>query len=302
MYDSDIMDGSDFGLQKTYALDPTAPPSMSWDDYAASSTEEYLGLINGPDRHDEAAIHRFFERNPSFVPGAFSYPRSGHAPIHWGVFTKPRLAGEPGYVPDFLWLATATDCIYPIFVEIENPTKRWFTASGQFTADWTQAHDQILNWKRWLKNPARMQAWIQSLNLPYPYNRGYELHPQYVLIYGSAKEFDDRPELRSKRKAAENEDTFLMTFDHLKPDANADDFLTLKREGQRVIAQTVPPTFRLRPTMNVDITEVEGRIEAVAREDRMTIERRKFLVERIPYWDNWLRNPGTGFFNTADSE
>ena len=86
------MDGSDFGLRKTYTLDSAAPPAMSWDSYSAVATNEYHALITGPDKGDEEVIHRFFERNPAFVPGAFSYPRSGHAPIHWGVFTKPRLA------------------------------------------------------------------------------------------------------------------------------------------------------------------------------------------------------------------
>ena len=37
-----------------------------------------------------------------------------------------------------------------------------------------------------------------------------------------------------------------MTFDRLRPDANADDFMTLRRDGRRVTAVTVPPTYRLR--------------------------------------------------------
>jgi hypothetical protein len=201
-----------------------------------------------------------------------------------------------------MWLATATDRIYPVFVEIENPTKRWFTASGQPTAEWTQANDQILNWKRWLRSPAQMQAWIRTLNLPYPFSRGYELHPQYVLIYGSAQEFADRPDLRTKRKEMENEDTFLMTFDHLVPDANADDFMAIRREGQQILAVTVPPTFRLGPCITSDILDVRGRIEAVQREERMTPERRRFLTERIPYWDDRLQRGDIGFYSPGDRE
>jgi hypothetical protein len=302
VYDLVIMGDTTFGFQKTYELVPDAPPSMPWDEYERASVAEYLALIAGLGREDEALIHGFLERNPAFVPGAFSYPRSGHAPIHYGVFSKPRLSGEPGYIPDFLWLATATDQMYPMFVEIETPAKRWFTASGQPTAQWTQAYDQILNWKRWLKNPAQMQTWINSLNLPYPFNRGYEFHPQFVLIYGSATEFDERSELRSKRREMAQDDTFLMTFDHLRPDANADDFMTLRRDGRRVIAVTVPPTYRLRPIITEDILEVQGRIEAVQREARFSEERRRFLVERIPYWDAWLRTDKRGVIVSSDCE
>jgi hypothetical protein len=302
MYDFFIMDETTSGFQKTYELISGAPPSMSWDEYERTSVAEYLALIAGPDREDEALIHSFLERNPAFVPGAFSYPSSGHAPIHYGVFSKPRLTGEPEHIPDFLWLATATDQIYPMFIEIETPAKRWFTVSGQPTAQWTQAYDQILNWKRWLKNPALMQTWINSLNLPYPFNRGYEFHPQFVLIYGSAAEFDERPELRSKRKEMAPDDTFLMTFDNLRPDANADDFMTLRRDGRRVTAVTVPPTYRLRPITSEDILEVQGRIEAVEREPRLTEQRRRFLMERIPYWDAWLRRDRRGVISVSDCE
>ena len=66
------------------------------------------------------------------------------------------------------------------------------------------------------------------------------------------------------------DDTFLMTFDHLRPDANADDFMTLRRDGRRVTALTVPPTYRLRPITTEGILEVQGRIEAVQREPRLT--------------------------------
>ncbi len=275
---------------------------MSWDEYATSSLAEYRILINGPQRDDESVIHKFFELNPAFVPGAFSYPRSGHAPIHWGMFTKPRLSGDPVYIPDFLWLATATDAIYPTFVEIETPAKKWFTASGQPTAQWTQAYDQILNWKRWLKNPARMQAWIQSLRLPRQFGHDYEFHPQFVLIYGSAKEFDDRPELRSKRKMMVDDDTFLKTFDNLVPDANVDDFMTIRREGNRIVAVSIPPTFTVGPNVGEDVLAVEERIEAVERETRMSPERRAFLTNRIPYWDAWLKSPEMKVISTGDRE
>jgi hypothetical protein len=98
------------------------------------------------------------------------------------------------------------------------------------------------------------------------------------------------------------DDTFLMTFDSLRPDANADDFMTLRRDGRCVTAVTVPPTYRLRPITTEDILEVQGRIEAVEREPRLTEERRRFLIERIPYWDTWLRRDRRGVIAASDCE
>ena len=296
------MGTNDFGLRRTYEMAPDPPTPMEVREYTARSTEEYLALINGPDRGNEAAIHSFLEQNPAFVPGAFSYPASGHGPIFWGVFTKPRLAGDPGYIPDFLWLATATDRIYPVFVEIENPTKRWFTANGQQTAEFTQAQAQIQDWKRWLRNPAQFQAWMHSLDLPDGWNRGYELHPQYVLIFGSSAEFEQNPELRGRRRELEGEDERVMTFDNLRPDANALWFMTLTRINRQVHAMTVPPTFEIGPNIGRSILEVHGVNEAIARQTRMTQERREFLQQRLPYWTAYLRRQEMSFRNLSDWE
>jgi hypothetical protein len=291
-----------FEFRKTYELETNAPPPMAWRDYAYRALDEYHSLINGPQRDDETAIHRFFELNPSFVPGAFSYPRSGHPPIFWGMYTKPKLSGEPLYIPDFLWLAAASDGIYPVFVEIETPAKRWFTKSGQPTAAWTQAADQIANWKQWLRNPAKLLAWTQSLQIPESYTRGYEMHPQFVLIYGSSAEFEERPELRAKRPEMETPNVRIMTFDSVVPDPRASPFLTIRREAGHNVAVTIPPTFELGPMTSQTILQVQGRIEAVERDTRMSEERRAFVIRRIPYWDEWMRLGSRGISSTGDFE
>jgi hypothetical protein len=139
-------------MDKTYELSEDAPPAMSWNEYESSAMREWKELLKGPLASNEAAIHKFLEQNPSFIPGAFSFPTSGHYPIFGGVLTKPVLQGT--YIPDFMWLATATDQIYPMFIEIETPKKRWFGQRGQPRAEWTQARNQLVKWKSWIKNPA----------------------------------------------------------------------------------------------------------------------------------------------------
>ena len=51
-----------------------------------------------------------------------------------------------------------------------------------------------------------------------------------------------------------------------------------------------------------DILKVQGRIEAVQREPRLTEERRRFLIERIPHWNAWLRRDRRGVIVNSDCE
>jgi hypothetical protein len=167
-------------FEPTYRLATAPPPATSWETYEPAATAEWHALLDASPAHDENTLHRFLERNPSFVPGAFSFPTSGHWPLHGGVFTKPPLAAVGTSIPDFLWLATATDLVYPVFVEIETPGKRWFTRNGQATAEFTQARNQLVTWKRWFGNPVNELAFCTMYQIP----RGIgdcEIKPQLSL-------------------------------------------------------------------------------------------------------------------------
>jgi hypothetical protein len=288
-----------FSAMKTYKLTQAAPPAMSRKEYENLAIQEWDQILNGPQASDEAVIHSFLERNPSFIPGPFSFPTSGHYPIFCGVFSKPPLAGIGNHVPDFMWLATATGLIYPMFVEIETPTKRWFTESGQPRAEWTQARNQLVEWKSWMKKPANQLVLLQSLGVPERYAR-YDIRPQFILVYGRRSEFEARPELRSRMAMQTGEDEFHITFDRLTPDANASDFFTLKKERTGVTALVVPPTIELGPCMSFGSLEVKGRPEAALRELRMSPERRQFVASRFPYWDAWADN--SSLFQSGDVE
>ncbi len=288
-------------LEQTYELVPNAPPAMSWEEYERVSLVEWRSLISGASSGDEAAIHRFLELNPSFVPGAFSFPTSGHGPIYSGVFSKPPLNGVGMHVPDFLWLATATDIVFPIFVEIETPSKRWFTESGQPRAEFTQARNQLVAWKQWFSNPVNQLAFCQNYGIR-PRFEDREIRPQFVLVYGRRAEFEERPGLRGVRAHQQGSDEVHVTFDRLVPDANARDFLTLRMTGDGVVAIVFPPTVRLGPGIAPSWRRVKNRVEAALAEKRMSPERRRFVAERLPYWDEWAGRKDRGWERRSDCE
>ena len=275
----------------TYELSGDAPAAMPWEEYQRRALNSWRDLIDGPRGNDEPSIHEFLEQNPSFVPGAFSFPTSGHYPIFAGVFTKPPLTGIGIRVPDFMWLAIATDTVFPMFIEIETPAKRWFTEDGQPRAEWTQARNQLVTWKQWLNKPANRLVFLELYGIAGEF-RHFDIRPQFLLVYGRRAEFDQNPELRGVRALQQGNDEYHVTFDRLTPDYNAQDFLTLRKERDQVVALVVPPTVRLGPGIAPSWLTVMGRPEAALRELRMSPERRAFVAERFVYWDEWVRKGG----------
>ncbi|MCK4729234.1 MAG: DUF4263 domain-containing protein [Desulfobacterales bacterium] len=267
-------------LKKTYELVKDAPSAISWEVYERDALKEWNKLISGPRADDERTIHEFLEQNPSFVPGAFSFPTSGHGPVFGGVFSKPPLTGIGIRIPDFMWLATATDIISPVFVEIETPAKRWFTKIGQPRAEWTQARNQIVTWKQWLNKVANKAVFLEYYGLSAEF-RHFEIKPQFVLVYGRRKEFDEDPTFRGIRALQQGPDEFHITFDRLCPDYNARNFLTLRKDGEKVVATVVPPTILLGPGIAQLWLPVIGRPEAALSEFRMSRDRR--LLQNVSH-------------------
>jgi hypothetical protein len=201
-----------------------------------------------------------------------------------------------------MWLATATDGIFPVLIEVETPAKRWFTASGQPRAEWTQARAQLVSWKQWLKRPENLSVFRNLYGISGRF-KDFEIHPQFVLVYGRRREFQERFEMRGARANQQGPDEYHVTFDRPGPDFKAQDFLTLRIEGTRVAALVIPPTVRLGPDIAPLWLDVANRPEAALRESRMSPERRRFVADRFAYWDEWARGfPSGRSYRLSDSE
>lgn len=86
---------------------------------------QWHALLDSPASRDERLIHHFLERHPSLLPGSNSVDvDSGHAAFPLAVITKPKLPGLSDREPDFMWIATDSESVYPILIEIETPHKQ----------------------------------------------------------------------------------------------------------------------------------------------------------------------------------
>jgi hypothetical protein len=291
-------------FKKTYELINKGPKAMSWNHYEERITKEWSDLLEDVSKSKNEKIYQdFFEENPCLIPGAFGLiGRSGHAPYPGAVISQPQLSGLFKRIPDFMWIANDSGTIYPVFIEIEAPSKRWFLDNGKQSDDFTQAHNQLAEWRQWFSRPNNVNLFLEYFQIPTSLTKGRAIRPLFLLIYGRRSEFEQKPYLNEKRKYLAREDEFFMTYDSLAPDYNARNLLCVKIKDGNFIGISVPPTFTLGPTYADWHSKIVGKEDAVKRNRSITPARKEFLLKRIPYWDAWGKSVEKGIINTRDEE
>jgi len=289
-------------LKKNYEIIPNAPDTISWDDYSHRCYEEYRLLLQNHG-NDESAFQYFFERNPSFVPGAFELSGpSGHYPYSHSLISQPEInGGSFRRYPDFIWLAQDSLSFTPVLIEIERPNKETFRQDGTQTADFTQALGQIAEWKALLSVPENVLLFYNCFNIPDRIRRK-TFSPQYALIYGRRSEFEGNEFLTRKRAQLVQDNVRLISFDRLRPDSNYQDLFCTKLSHGRYTIKTIPPTYRYSPSTADNLSIVDGFLEAIQGMEHTTAKRKKFLEDRYSYWKDYGLQEGKGIICPSDKE
>lgn len=277
---------------------------MQWAEYQSIIEAEWKALLERTPPPEERDIQQFMQMHPSMVPGAFGIRggTSGHYPLYGTVIAQAVLPSYNNRRPDFMWLANDSEKDEPLLVEIESPGKKWWTESGRQTADLTQALDQIAEWKMWFDKPQNEMEFRDYYGLDRNPWIKRPLRPEYVLIYGRRKEANRTSELEAKRSKIRDHDIQMMTYDGLKPDANASELLCAKKSGSEFEAISVPPTITIGPTLARSRKDVKGKEAAAQASAYLSAKRKAFLVSRWAYWDDWATSNPNGFHTVGDRE
>lgn len=287
-------------VQPTYELAPDAPPAMLWSDYEAWLLDAWSRLLS--DVEGEQPIQRFLEQHPSLVPGVVGNPSlpAGHAPHLWAVVSQPPLQGLGNRIPDFMWIARNSAFVVPVFVEIEAPRKRWFTNKGVPRAEWIEAHNQLTEWRAWIARPENQLVF--RANYLSAEDKGRAIRPHFVLVVGRRSEFESKSELDHLRAALTGHDESLMTYDRLAPNSAAWNYMCVRFVREQTFeAVSVPPTLRVGPFNGAAVARTLRKVEAVLANELMSDERKRFLIDRFPYWEAWLARTG-GFYGSVTGE
>lgn len=276
---------------------------MSWSEYEKRAIAEYQQLLASDPT--ESQLQDFFERNPSYLPGARTPPPpSGHAPFPGAVISQPELKGIGEKRPDFMWIAHHTGIWYPTLIEIETPRKKVFQRSAKnrtkLLAEFTEARNQLDEWKTWFKDTANLQLFERLYQIPSDYIRSDQMRLHLILLYGLRKEYVDHAEknkhLVSLFQSSDSIHETFMSFDsgRLRPDRDLWYALTVKlRACGRYQAIAVQPTFQLGPGFAEWLLLIDGIEDAVNADPRFTPDRKKFICDRLPYWREYAQASGT---------
>ena len=291
-------------IKKQYEI-IDGPKGLALDEYLQIAYEELKQLLENSS-HNETAFQSFFEENPICMPGAFELiGTSGHGPHNSALICQPKIGNLAiNRYPDFMWLAQDSTNFCPVLIEIERPDKKLFTQGRQPSADFTQALNQIHEWKSLLNKPNVINDFYDCYDIP-DYLRKKNFSPQYCLIYGRRNEYDGNEFLNGIRAQLTNNNEILMSYDRILdmiPNCIGDALVSCTVREKEYEVSYILPVFKYRPGWVNDLCDLKNFRERIDYIRLISDKRKQFLNERYPYWVDYARKKDKGLIHSSDAE
>jgi hypothetical protein len=265
-------------------MKPTYP--LTQETYDRKAIKKFKELIKSfPNR--EPVFQKFFEQNPSFIPGSrseLSLSPSGHDPYLKSVISQPKIRGVKKRSPDFLWLSSDSISFCPVFIEIEAPSKKYFLKKDGFTAPFNHSLNQLNEWQTILTKPEALLNFYDDFNIPQSF-RKMHFEPQFVLVYGQRKEYQNNEWLEQQRakKIADckRNNIHILCYDNIKPQCSGLGYICTTVKKKKYSVKYISPTFSLN---TIDIEEENPILnwsEAINKMELITNARKKYLFDTI---------------------
>jgi hypothetical protein len=289
--------------------DPSRPMAMPWEQYSDKALAEWYELLSRDP--EEVDVQSFLELHPAMIPGGSGDigPGGHHGSDMGAVFRRPKLiGGGRAFEPDFMWVTRSSGLITPILIEIEKPSKRWFRKDGRPTGEFTEARDQLNDWRSWFAREGNQALFRETFLFLGEKYRNRPIEPQYVLIYGRESEFRrggghvNPDELRYKRDQQRSRDESFMTFDALRPRYDHSISMTLSMTSRGPEIHAFSPVYGTGTHIGEGALLLGDPQAGLARSTMMSDERRKYLARRWEYWQSCERQrtdaPARGYLRT----
>jgi hypothetical protein len=232
------------GYLEVVAASAPGPPDVEV--YNELLMAQWRALLESPESRDESLVHNFLEQHPSLLPGSHSVDGdSGHSPFPMSVISKPKFPGLSDREPDFMWIATDSDSLYPILIEIETPHKRWFYGDrAEIHSDFTHAQGQLAEWRAWFNRGNNRAAFMDYYEIPRCLVQR-RLAPRFVLIYGRRADYQSSQRRQEKRGELARQDERLMSFDRLTPAKHGALYSCVRKRQDGYTVLAMPPCLTL---------------------------------------------------------
>ncbi len=229
--------------------------------------------MNSESLPDPANVRAFLVENPCWVPGAHGLAqRSTHEPQAWSVLFQSPLRvwsreqdsyvlAEGVKVPDFMWLARNKHDLRPVLIEVGLPTDQWLI--------------EVAKWQAWFDHPQNQISFCADFGMPRA-NKNFS--PEFLLV--------GIPHCATVASGKLN----CRTLHDLRPELDSALFGCATKLTDHYRAISVSPLLKLGPASAVGFSRVVGLADAVEKNKWISPERKRFLIERLPFWIRW---PGT---------
>ena len=261
----------------------SAPQGWSWEEYEDYLDTEWLTALN-QHRANEQRIHRFLEAHPCLLPGGeggMNTIGGHHGPFPGAVISQPQLPGTQNLIPDFLWLTKMSSVFSPVLIEIKRPDKKWFTQNGQQTADLTQAITQVGKLRAWFEYEANKLTFYDRFGISDSIRAYHAVKPVFTLIYGRRSDFSQSATLSRQREFNRPDWLEWSTFDRLRPNAIARNWVTVKIKSGQWSVTSIPPTFEIKSDWKLDLQNLTGLNTAIEENQFISSARKVFLLDQI---------------------
>jgi len=242
---------------------------------------QWRALLDSPASRDERLLHTFLERHPSLLPGSATVDGdSGHAAYPLGVITRPKLPGLSDREPDFMWLATDSESLYPVLIEIETPHKQWFYGDrAEIHSDLTHAQGQLAEWRAWFSRGSNQTTFLDAYEIPLDLRRR-RLSPRGSWSRSRIGNYEHSRLKQMKRAELAREDERLMSFDRLTPAKWGILYSCLRKRQDGYEVAAVPPSLTIFND-GEDYRVTQGWDEALDGCPDMPAARRDYLKREI---------------------
>ena len=191
-----------------------------------------------------------------------------------------------------------------MLIEIERPDKKVFRQDSVPSAEFTEARNQLAQWRAWFGAPENVQKFVAEYGIPDHYLRFCSMEPRYILIIGRRSEFENDPEkskLRSALMPAPDEE--LVSYDRIVAARDRRDAITVRPKGAgRYEVRQVMPTMKLDAMLARRLRLLDNLQDCIRADHRIPAERRQFMMTRIPYWIEWASQSEAGIIGGDDGE
>ena len=119
---------------------------------ASTIVDEFTAILANADKEEE--VQRYLTEHPELIYADF-------------IDCWPKFKLGDDFETDYVFLVQGPGGPQYVLVEIERPSKRIFTKKGHFTAEFTQAKDQLLYWETWVtRNHPYLSTKLRGLFKP----------------------------------------------------------------------------------------------------------------------------------------